>query len=131
MQSEPRSGGQNLDSLLIMPIQRIPRYILLIEVLLSIPPLFLLFPFFYFWKKTYLKYTDPTYGDYEGLQATLTLVKEVAGHVNSAHAELDNTMFTLCMRLGEEFSVFFFCSFFFFFFVKKKFMWVAMPNYRN
>ena len=118
MQSEPRSGGQNLDSLLIMPIQRIPRYILLIEVLHSHSPLFLLFHFYlfiFFGKKTYLKYTDPTYGDYEGLQATLTLVKEVAGHVNSAHAELDNTMFTLCMRLGEEFSVFFFCSFFFFF----------------
>ena len=51
MQSEPRSGGQNLDSLLIMPIQRIPRYILLIEVLLSIPPLFLLFPFYLFLEK--------------------------------------------------------------------------------
>lgn len=32
MHSDPKGGGQNLDSLLIMPIQRIPRYILLLEV---------------------------------------------------------------------------------------------------
>merc|ERR1712137_449404 len=76
-------GGQNLDSLLIMPIQRIPRYILLFETL--------------------LKHTDPSYKDYEGLQNALNMVKEVAGHVNSAHAEVDNAMFTLCCRFGEDF----------------------------
>jgi len=81
--NDPAGGGQSLDSLLIMPIQRIPRYILLLETL--------------------IKYTEPTHSDYEGLHNALSLVKDVAGHVNSAHAQVDNGMFTLAVRFGENF----------------------------
>ena len=35
----------------------------------------------------------------------MDMVKEVAGHVNSAHAQVDNVMFSYCFRFGEDFEV--------------------------
>lgn len=72
-----------------------------------------------------IKFTDPSFQDYEGLQNALSLVKEVAGHVNSAHAQVDNAMFAWCCRFGEDFEVQFISFHFLLLFV------VLILNQRN
>jgi len=56
--------NQNVASLAIMPVQRIPRYSLLL--------------------KSYLKYTDESHPDYTDLQAALTAILNVAAKLNES-----------------------------------------------
>jgi len=60
----------NLESLLITPIQRIPRYDLLLKDL--------------------VKHTDPSHIDYEDLKKSVTLIKEVANHINTDVKRTEN-----------------------------------------
>ena len=62
--SDPRNKGLNLSSYLIMPVQRVPRYILLIREL--------------------IKNTEPTHFDYEDLASAHTSIDKVAQHINEA-----------------------------------------------
>ena len=61
---KPRVRQLPLSSFLIMPIQRVPRYKLLLQEL--------------------LKHTSPTHPDYASLQQALVLVSAVAAHINDS-----------------------------------------------
>ncbi|KAL0481348.1 Rac guanine nucleotide exchange factor gxcJJ, partial [Acrasis kona] len=65
----PKSATHPLESLLIMPVQRIPRYNLLINEL--------------------LKHTSAYHRDYENLKNALVQLKEVTNHVNSRIREYE------------------------------------------
>eukprot|EP00940_MAST-03C_sp_MAST-3C-sp2_P001392 g1392.t1 len=67
---DPRSSGQQLQSLLIMPIQRIPRLKMLLERL--------------------LKFTPPDHCDHEDLKVCLRSVCDVADTVNHGISEKEN-----------------------------------------
>jgi WD40 repeat protein len=69
LQSRNVSESQ-LQSLLIQPIQRIPRYVLLLETL--------------------LKYTRRSHEDYEPTMAALCRIKEIADLINQKKREVDN-----------------------------------------
>uniref|UniRef100_A0A6B2L4J8 Uncharacterized protein n=1 Tax=Arcella intermedia TaxID=1963864 RepID=A0A6B2L4J8_9EUKA len=56
----------SLPSLLILPVQRIPRYVLLLQ--------------------DFLHHTSPSHPDYANLQKSLDLMKEVANYINQAIA---------------------------------------------
>lgn len=71
-ESSPRCEALNLPSLLIMPVQRIPRYILLLTEL--------------------LKHTPNIHPDYERLTKSLDKVKVVAIDINEAHREAESLM---------------------------------------
>jgi hypothetical protein len=60
--ADPTSRGQDLAACLITPVQRLPRYKMLLEEL--------------------LKHTPSEHDDYDNLCVALELVKEVALHVN-------------------------------------------------
>ena len=60
--SHPKYNGQTLESFLIMPIQRIPRYKLLVEQL--------------------LKHTCSSSRDYQALSAAISQIKKVTAHIN-------------------------------------------------
>eukprot|EP01125_Pyxidicula_operculata_P014523 TRINITY_DN4840_c0_g1_i1.p1 TRINITY_DN4840_c0_g1~~TRINITY_DN4840_c0_g1_i1.p1 ORF type:complete len:669 (+),score=114.17 TRINITY_DN4840_c0_g1_i1:138-2144(+) len=62
--AHPLSKGQILTSFLITPIQRIPRYVMLLTDL--------------------IKNTEETHPDYEKLEQSLTKMKSVADHINEA-----------------------------------------------
>ena len=62
--SQQRGGGQSLASLLIQPIQRVPRYKLLLEQL--------------------LKHTPPSHSDLPLLSTALQAISVVASHINEA-----------------------------------------------
>ncbi len=65
------SGSQlTLEDLIIMPVQRIPRYKLLLE--------------------DFLKNTDKAHVDYANLQAALSKVNEVAAFINESVRKSDN-----------------------------------------
>jgi hypothetical protein len=65
-------GEGNLFSYLIMPVQRVPRYSLLLDAL--------------------LKYTPQTHPDYENLRMALQKVTDVAIHVNHGVSEEEHRM---------------------------------------
>eukprot|EP00635_Sarcinochrysidales_sp_CCMP3193_P007289 CAMPEP_0118900562 /NCGR_PEP_ID=MMETSP1166-20130328/6626_1 /TAXON_ID=1104430 /ORGANISM="Chrysoreinhardia sp, Strain CCMP3193" /LENGTH=738 /DNA_ID=CAMNT_0006839709 /DNA_START=48 /DNA_END=2264 /DNA_ORIENTATION=+ len=62
-EEDPRCQGQSLGSFLIMPVQRVPRYRLLLEEL--------------------AKRTPAGHADFADLEVALALVKEAAGHNNA------------------------------------------------
>lgn len=65
------SGSQlTLEDLIIMPVQRIPRYKLLLE--------------------DFLKHTDKTHPDYENIKSALLRINEVAAYVNESVRKSDN-----------------------------------------
>ncbi|KAJ1504810.1 hypothetical protein HMI54_006557, partial [Coelomomyces lativittatus] len=63
-EDSPRFKNLTIVSFLILPIQRVPRYILLLEQL--------------------LKFTSPDHPDYLGLQKCVDEVKHIAEHINDA-----------------------------------------------
>eukprot|EP01120_Amphizonella_sp_Union-15-10_P007200 TRINITY_DN2409_c0_g1_i3.p1 TRINITY_DN2409_c0_g1~~TRINITY_DN2409_c0_g1_i3.p1 ORF type:complete len:157 (+),score=17.76 TRINITY_DN2409_c0_g1_i3:86-556(+) len=84
----PLSNTQPVRSLLIMPCQRIPRYILLLQDL--------------------LKNTPSHHPDFEDLQKALDETKEVANAINQAICEYQNHVEMSRLRnqfLSEEFSL--------------------------
>jgi len=79
----PRCSALDLPSLLIMPVQRIPRYILLLTEI--------------------YKHTPSTHPDYAKLGQALTKVKEVAVHINEAkrEAELELRLYDLSKSIDH------------------------------
>ncbi len=75
----PTFGGLTLSGYLIMPIQRIPRYKLLLEVI--------------------LQNTQPDHPDYENLQKALSEVETIALTINDA-IENESSMNTLIKLQG-------------------------------
>eukprot|EP01102_Stenamoeba_stenopodia_P014614 TRINITY_DN4877_c0_g1_i1.p1 TRINITY_DN4877_c0_g1~~TRINITY_DN4877_c0_g1_i1.p1 ORF type:complete len:794 (-),score=150.51 TRINITY_DN4877_c0_g1_i1:107-2488(-) len=65
-----RSCNLNLRALLIQPVQRIPRYRLLLEDM--------------------IKHTEPTHPDYEPLRSSLEKVKQVADNINDSIKKAEN-----------------------------------------
>eukprot|EP01132_Coremiostelium_polycephalum_P009995 gene9995-12256_t len=76
-QTNPLCDGLDLNSLLIMPIQRVPRYILLLEQM--------------------VKNTDKSSPDFQNLNKALSKMKELASDMNEnrREAELLNKMYTI------------------------------------
>jgi len=76
----------SLESLLITPVQRIPRYNLLLQVLPTLPrswhdhALCLIASIKK--KKDLIKHTEPSHPDYENLCKALNLMKNVSEHIN-------------------------------------------------
>lgn len=62
--------GQNIESLLVVPVQRIPRYVLLLQDL--------------------AKHTPAGHSDSSGVQAALGLVRELADYINRSRRECEN-----------------------------------------
>lgn len=83
---EPESEGLLLNSYLIMPIQRIPRYALLLRAV--------------------LEYTNPSHPDYENLKVAQQKVEEVSSYINQKIDEMisKNTAQQLTKELGLEFN---------------------------
>jgi len=77
----PESGGQKLRSLLIMPLQRIPRFVLLLSDL--------------------IKHTPEDHPDYDPVVKALAACKEVADTIDAAVKEFENTKALL--RLQQSF----------------------------
>jgi len=67
----PSFGGLTLSAYLIMPIQRIPRYRMLLEVL--------------------VKFTPQDHSDFKHLNEALEVVRDVANYINTHIAKEDNT----------------------------------------
>ena len=74
LESAPSRGGsgQSLQSLLIMPIQRLLKLKMILERL--------------------LKYTDASHPDHEDLETCLKCIREVADHVNKGVTEKENRL---------------------------------------
>jgi hypothetical protein len=68
--SDPRSLGFGIESLLIEPVQRIPRYRMLLEQL--------------------LKYTPPSHEEYDSITKALTKISELALENNEAIRSREN-----------------------------------------
>jgi len=64
LSTHPAAKGKQLTSYLILPVQRIPRYVLLLEDL--------------------MKNTDPNHPDYQNLHTSLTEIKAVTFFINGA-----------------------------------------------
>jgi len=75
-EQDPRCKGMNLNSYLITPVQRVPRYKLLLEEL--------------------LKKTPETEGDYALIKEAFELVKESAKHKNSLFLQSSSSFFSAC-----------------------------------
>jgi hypothetical protein len=71
MDKDPRSSKLGLASYLILPIQRIPRYQLLLRDL--------------------IQHTEPTHHDYSDLQTAEEKIRQVAVHLNEAMKIIDAT----------------------------------------
>lgn len=84
--NEPDAYGLFLNSFLIMPIQRIPRYVLLL--------------------KAVLEYTPSNHLDYEKLKIAITKVSEVSSYINSKMDEISskNIAQQLTVELNLEFN---------------------------
>jgi hypothetical protein len=84
LKSQSRIAGQTLESYLIMPVQRIPRYNLLLKEL--------------------LKHTSQYHRDYRGLEKALEAMQEVANHVNEKIRELEavNHMILIKSRMEKQ-----------------------------
>lgn len=63
-------SGLNLEAFVILPVQRIPRYVLLLTDL--------------------LKYTQPTHMDFNNLSNALAFIKELADYINTNKSDADN-----------------------------------------
>eukprot|EP00026_Physarum_polycephalum_P001095 Phypoly_transcript_01096.p1 GENE.Phypoly_transcript_01096~~Phypoly_transcript_01096.p1 ORF type:complete len:1113 (-),score=285.59 Phypoly_transcript_01096:143-3481(-) len=63
-------SGLSIESFLILPVQRIPRYVLLLQDL--------------------LKYTNPTHQDFNNLSNALSFIKDLADFINSNKSDADN-----------------------------------------
>jgi hypothetical protein len=81
VQKNPDLQGQNLESLLILPVQRIPRYRLLLEQL--------------------LKYTTNDHPDYQTVQSALDKICELAHYNNEAirARENNNKLMSIMMQI--------------------------------
>lgn len=71
VEMDARSRGQQLESFLIMPVQRVPRYQLLLKEL--------------------LKHTDASHPDHGDLSEALDLVAETAMHINESIRQRENS----------------------------------------
>jgi len=69
-ESDPKLNGQRFESLLILPVQRIPRYCLLLREM--------------------LKHTWDGHVDYPDLEHSLLKMEEVASYLNNKKADADN-----------------------------------------
>jgi RhoGEF domain/Putative GTPase activating protein for Arf/PH domain/IQ calmodulin-binding motif len=69
-----RNGGLDIGSFMILPVQRIPRYVMLLSDL--------------------FKYTAPDHADYEDLRKALATMRDVAAYVNERKAAAEN-MYTV------------------------------------
>ncbi len=76
--SAPQSKGLGLSSLLITPIQRVPRYKLLLEEL--------------------LRHTDTSHADYHGLAKAFDHVKKLALHINEEVRASENRRVMLALQ---------------------------------
>jgi len=87
MQTDPRSGGLTLEALLIMPIQRIPRYRLLLEQM--------------------LKSTPESHPDFQSVQAAVALVSNVADKIEANLKARDNAEIMLRIQklFGDNVSI--------------------------
>eukprot|EP01119_Soliformovum_irregulare_P022894 TRINITY_DN7905_c0_g1_i2.p1 TRINITY_DN7905_c0_g1~~TRINITY_DN7905_c0_g1_i2.p1 ORF type:complete len:331 (+),score=78.20 TRINITY_DN7905_c0_g1_i2:133-1125(+) len=65
-----KPSDARLDSLLIMPVQRIPRYVLLLKEL--------------------LKHTEPTHRDFKDLKAAVEALESIGSHLNHSKKLMDN-----------------------------------------
>ena len=86
--SKPECRGMDINSFLILPVQRIPRYQLLLREL--------------------IKNTPTSYEDYALLEASYNEIVKVANHLNSMKRKKEALMTTLTvqkriMTLGEEY----------------------------
>lgn len=79
--------NETLESFLITPVQRIPRYNLLI--------------------KEIVKYTWPNHPDYEDLLAAMDKIKEIAHYVNEKAREAENLtkIYTIQSNITGKFDV--------------------------
>eukprot|EP00736_Rhodelphis_marinus_P012950 Rmarinus@m.16994 len=77
---DPRCRGNDLAALLIMPVQRIPRYVLLLTDL--------------------LKHTEKSHVDEENLRQALRMVKGLGEHVNEAVRVADQMQW--CIQLQQK-----------------------------
>eukprot|EP01113_Clastostelium_recurvatum_P033801 TRINITY_DN4510_c1_g1_i2.p1 TRINITY_DN4510_c1_g1~~TRINITY_DN4510_c1_g1_i2.p1 ORF type:complete len:1156 (-),score=386.35 TRINITY_DN4510_c1_g1_i2:12-3479(-) len=66
----PQLSGLSVESFLILPVQRIPRYVLLLQEL--------------------LRYTDNNHPDFNGLCEALSFIKELADYINSNKSDAEN-----------------------------------------
>ena len=80
--ADPRSKGGDLESFLVGPVQRIPRYRMLLEQV--------------------LKYTPPDHEDYPNLVSSLEKVSEVATHNNEAIRQREKKERILVMMMTIE-----------------------------
>jgi len=86
LNNQSKDAGQTLESFLIMPVQRIPRYNLLLKEL--------------------LKNTSQYHRDYETLVKALDAMKEIASYVNDKIKELEsvNHMINIAGRMQKQLS---------------------------
>ena len=70
VEREPDMGRETLDSLMITPIQRIPRYILLLQQL--------------------IKYTNESHPDYQNLNLAMQKMQNIAKFLNEKNREVDD-----------------------------------------
>jgi hypothetical protein len=84
LELDPRCKNGSLQSFLITPIQRIPRYLLLL--------------------KEVIKNTSVSHPDYQDLQKSLEQISQVASSLNEAERAAESTfkLFTLQMAVGNE-----------------------------
>jgi len=80
--NHPLIQGNSLDSFLILPVQRIPRYVLLLQDL--------------------MENTESNHPDYKWLQKSLILMKTVANSINDAILEYERR--TKCMEIFQLFT---------------------------
>lgn len=69
-QDDPDSKGRGLTDFLIMPVQRIPRYVMLLQQL--------------------IKYTPDNHPDYSAINTGLSKISEIAGYINSQKKDYDS-----------------------------------------
>eukprot|EP01089_Gocevia_fonbrunei_P015781 TRINITY_DN4718_c0_g1_i2.p1 TRINITY_DN4718_c0_g1~~TRINITY_DN4718_c0_g1_i2.p1 ORF type:complete len:469 (-),score=67.73 TRINITY_DN4718_c0_g1_i2:137-1543(-) len=81
----PICKGLDLPSYLIMPVQRVPRYKLLIVEI--------------------LKYTPNTHPDYKNIQKALEVINTVASYVNNTRGENLNKIISIQMNFGQSVSL--------------------------
>ena len=78
MENDPKTNFMDLESFMIMPIQRIPRYVLLLQDL--------------------LKYTSETHPDYSSIKSALEKCKEMAEKINKSNKDWENLMKVIAIQ---------------------------------
>jgi len=81
LDKDPRTTKLGIQAYLITPIQRIPRYRLLLQ--------------------DYLKSTDPTHPDYNGLKLALQKICDIADHLNNTMKGIEAT--AVVIKIQEAF----------------------------